>query len=191
MLPKSIIPVCAERLVARLDEIKRETGIKNVYLATLPSHWHENVGFHQEALTYLNDNIDFITWSSFHIQAAADEQERKEAYSSAEIDQLLLSNTTTSTASSIVDVGNADETEIIEPGLLTILNKLVAEQANYFLRGSEECSSISPFVRQVIGLREQETRNQTDWKEDILSINDGKMEEKVLAMRRWNVVDVW
>ncbi|CAG8526284.1 11236_t:CDS:2 [Paraglomus occultum] len=195
MLPKHIVPVCAERLVARLDEIKRETGIKNIYLAIIPSHWRENVGFHQEALTYINDHINFITWSSFQEQAAAAKQaaaaeQAEQEQIQAGNDQLLLSNTT-STASSTDGVWDEDKLGNVEPGLLTIFNQLVVEQANYFLRGTEECSRVTPFIQQVIGLREQETRNQIDWKEDILNINDREMDEKVLATRRWNVVDVW
>ncbi|CAJ0631804.1 15604_t:CDS:2 [Entrophospora sp. SA101] len=144
------LPNCARKLVKKIQGIRKNTGIKNVYLATdVPitcekngslsinfqsvdnkaqsSTFHNITFYHIKALEILSSAIDIKTWKSLnafdYLKYIGKEKKNKR---------------------------NPLVKELNGPGVQGILDKLVCINSNYFLSGPEGCCRVrSSYTKQI------------------------------------------
>ncbi|RIA95656.1 hypothetical protein C1645_816351 [Glomus cerebriforme] len=143
-----LLPECAQGLIETLNQVMKEKGIKNIYLATdyplLSSHSQSDTfgditNYHHDAMRMLNETFKINTWVSLE----GLEQLRKD--------------------------GKYDA-EFLGAGIQGILDKLVCINSNYFISGPVGCSRIlSTFTKAIA----EERRNRIEKKDhSLLNIID-------------------
>ncbi|KAL1914747.1 uncharacterized protein VTP21DRAFT_8005 [Calcarisporiella thermophila] len=158
----SVLPTCAHRLAAYLRDLKTRFGMENVYLATdyplegrysHSSTWHldQMAPDHHRAIRELKSEVDLVSWMTMYDAKTRMKGAEKAAVIQEAIQSLRKAEWPLDESQGHVKKGPKKDLtdDQFDPGLLGILDKLVATQAEYFVTGAVDCAKASSFTAQI------------------------------------------